>query len=196
MGGAAREGGGPGDQHVGAGGDHSCCVLRRDPAIDLQLNAAAAVVDHAAQARDLGQTRVDETLAAEAGIDAHHQDQIDLVHHGFNQVSRRAGVERDAGLLSGFLDQPKGTMQMRPRFWMHGDDVGPGRNEGRDIGIDRRDHQMHVENLAAMRTQRLHDHRADGQIRHEMAVHHVDMNVIGPGVGDGRDLFAQSGEVG
>ena len=40
-----------------------------------------------------------------------------------------------------------------------------------------------------------HD-RADGDVGHETAVHHVDMDPIGPGRVDGADLLAQAREIG
>jgi hypothetical protein len=36
----------------------------------------------------------------------------------------------------------------------------------------------------------------DGEIGHEVVVHHIDVDVIGPGRIHGPDLFAQPGEVG
>ena len=47
-----------------------------------------------------------------------------------------------------------------------------------------------------MRPQRLHDVRADGDVGHEMAVHHVDMDPVGAGVIDRAHLFAQPGKIG
>jgi hypothetical protein len=55
---------------------------------------------------------------------------------------------------------------------------------------------MHIHRQPGVRPQRLHDHRADGDIRHEMAIHHIDMDVIGAGGIDGTDFRAQAGEIG
>ena len=79
---------------------------------------------------------------------------------------------------------------------MHGDDVGPGFGEIFDIGIDRRDHQMHVERFRTVRAQRLHDRGADRQVRDEMPVHDIDMDVIRPGGVNCAHLLAQFGEIG
>src|SRR5690606_7303667 len=40
------------------------------------------------------------------------------------------------------------------------------------------------------------DRRAEADIGHEMPVHHVDMDVIGAGFGNGHHLGAQPGEIG
>ena len=64
------------------------------------------------------------------------------------------------------------------------------------IGIDRRDHQMHVERFFRVRAERLHHGRSDGDVGHEMAVHHIDMDEIGACLLDGLDFRAQSREIG
>jgi hypothetical protein len=79
---------------------------------------------------------------------------------------------------------------------MDGDDVGARRGEGIEEIIDRRDHQMNVEGQGRMGTQRVYHHRADGQIGHEMPVHHVDMDPVGARRLDAAHLFTQLREVG
>ena len=85
---------------------------------------------------------------------------------------------------------------MRAGFDMHGDDVGAGLGERLEIGIARRDHQMDVERLFGVRAQRLHHVRPDGDVGHEMAVHHVDMDPVGAGGVDRAHFLAQLGEIG
>ena len=64
------------------------------------------------------------------------------------------------------------------------------------IGIARRDHQMHVEDLFGVRPERLHHVRADGDVGHEMPVHDIDMDPVGAGRIDGAHLLAEPGEIG
>ena len=111
-------------------------------------------------------------------------------------VSGVAGIERDAGLLAEIADRLQRAVQMRAGLHMHGDDVGAGLGEGFEIGIARRDHQVHVERLVGVLAQRLHDVRADGDIGHEMPVHHVDMHPVGAGGLDRAHLLAEPGEIG
>ena len=54
---------------------------------------------------------------------------------------------------------------------------------------------MHVEGHFRMRPERLHDRRPDGDVGHEMAVHHVDMDQIGARGLDRLDLCAQPREI-
>ena len=50
--------------------------------------------------------------------------------------------------------------------------------------------------LARVRAQRLHHRRADREVGHEMAVHHVDVDPVGAGRVDRAHFLAQPGEVG
>jgi hypothetical protein len=75
-------------------------------------------------------------------------------------------------------------------------DVRARLGEGIEKRVDRRDHQVDVERLGRMRPQRLHHRRADRDVGHEMAVHHVDMDPVGAPPRRSRDLLAQLGEIG
>ena len=62
-----------------------------------------------------------------------------------------AGIEHDAGLLAELADGLERAVQVRARLRVDADDVSAGLGEGFEIGIDRRDHQMHVEGLRRVR---------------------------------------------
>ena len=47
-----------------------------------------------------------------------------------------------------------------------------------------------------VRAQRFADHRPDGQVRHVVVVHHVEVDPVGAGGDDGADLLAEAGEIG
>ena len=87
-------------------------------------------------------------------------------------------------------------MEVRPGLGMDGDDVGAGLGEGVEERVDRRDHQMDVERLGGVRAERLHHRRADREVGHEMAVHHVDVDPVGAGLVDRAHFLAEPGEVG
>src|SRR5690348_8383133 len=67
-----------GNQHVGPGLDAAPGRFGIDAAIDLEMDRLAQRVDRAAQGRDLGELALDERLAAEARIDAHHQHEVEV----------------------------------------------------------------------------------------------------------------------
>ena len=106
------------------------------------------------------------------------------------------GLSTTPGFLAQLADVLQRAMDMRAGFGMHGQAVGAGLGEGLEIGIDRRDHQMHVERLFGVRPQRLHHRRADGDVGNEMAVHHIDMDQVGAGRLDRLDFRAQPGKIG
>ena len=56
----------------------------------------------------------------------------------------------------------------------------PRMGEGVEIGVDRLDHQVAVERLVAVRPQGRHQRRPEGDVGHEMAVHHVEVDPVGP----------------
>ena len=59
------------------------------------------------------------------------------------------------------------------------------------------DHQVHVDRRRdAGLAQRLADQRADGQVRHVMVVHDIEVDPVGAGRQHRVDFFAQAGEVG
>jgi hypothetical protein len=55
---------------------------------------------------------------------------------------------------------------------------------------------MDVERLGRVRAERLHHRRADGEVGHEMAVHHVDVDPVGAGLVDRAHFLAEPGEIG
>jgi hypothetical protein len=74
--------------------------------------------------------------------------------------------------------------------------IGAGLGERREIALRLDDHQMNVERLCRRAADGLQHDGPDGDIGHEAAVHHIDMDPIGAGGVDGADLLAQSREIG
>ncbi len=89
-----------------------------------------------------------------------------------------------------------GAVDVRPRLGMDREAIRARLGEGLEIGVDRRDHQMHVERLSGVRAQRLHHRGADRDVGDEMPVHHVDMDPVGARRVDRAHLLAQPREVG
>ena len=85
---------------------------------------------------------------------------------------------------------------------MKADEVGAGRGEGGGQRVHRLHHQMHVEHRHAavapdaVRLQRLRHHRPDGQVRHVVIVHDVEMDPVGASGQHLPDFLTQAGEIG
>ena len=70
-----------------------------------------------------------------------------MVKHAY----RRGRIELDTHLAPCRFNRLSGAVRVRARFWVEGDNIGAGLGKGRNIIIDRGDHQMHVEWLISMR---------------------------------------------
>ena len=88
-------------------------------------------------------------------------------------------VQHDARLLAELADLPDRAVQVRARLGVHADEVGAGLRVGADPALGILDHEMHVERQRGRALDGLDDHRADRQVRHEVTVHHVDVDVVG-----------------
>ncbi|OJU11012.1 MAG: hypothetical protein BGN86_09675 [Caulobacterales bacterium 68-7] len=86
-------------------------------------------------------------------------------------------------------------MQVRTGLGVHGENVGARLAIGLEVGIDRGDHQVHVDRDLHVWLQRLHHHRADGDVGHEVAVHDVDVQPVGAGGLHGPNLFPEAREI-
>jgi len=73
--------------------------------------------------------------------------------------------------------------------------IGTGLRKRGEISLRFHDHQMHIQRLARAAPQCFDNHRTEGDIRHEPAIHYVDMNPIRAGGVDGLNLFGKPGKI-
>ena len=134
-------------------------------------------------------------MTAEAGIDRHDQDQIDLGENFLNRTERGRGIQSHPCLHTSFLDRLYRAMEMWTGFHMHREIVRTSFGELGDEGVGVRYHEMDIERQLSDFSERRHDRRTDGQIRNEMPVHDIDMEEVSPRPFHGRHLVCQSGKV-
>jgi len=84
------------------------------------------------------------------------------------------------GLDAVFLDQLNRAMEMRTGFHVNREIIRSSFGELGDKGIGVCDHEVDVERHLGDFSERRHNRWTDGQIRHEMPVHNIDMKEIGP----------------
>ena len=65
------------------------------------------------------------------------------------------------------------------------DDIGAGPNESIEVALWFDNHQVHIERLLRVASDRFDNHRPKRDVRHETTIHHVDMNPVGAGRIDG-----------
>ncbi|CAM2149145.1 hypothetical protein PT2222_210013 [Paraburkholderia tropica] len=164
--------------------------------VDLAAGAFVVGVDLRARLAQLVERLGNERLAAEARIHRHDQHEVDLVHHVVEIVQRRGRVEDEAGLAAVVADERQGAVDVVRAFRVEADEVRAGLGEVGHDAVDRAHHQMHVDGHVHVRADRLAHQRADGEVRHVMVVHHVEVDPVGAGGDDVADFFAKTREVG
>ena len=87
-------------------------------------------------------------------------------------------------------------MKVRAGLGVHDDRVSAGSREGFEVGVGRRDHQVHVEGLVRVRAHRRDDRRPEGDVGHEMPIHHVEVEHVGAGRRHRAHFGAEHREVG
>ena len=186
-----------GDDDARAGRDDAADVLVIDAAVDLRRAPRfAGAVEQRAHLPDLRLAARNERLAAEAGVHRHDEHEVDVAGDLLERDDRRRRVEDDARLDAERLDGVHGAMQMRQHFDVDRDHRRAGLGEGVDVAIGIGDHQVDVERHRRDPLERPDDRRADRDVRHEVAVHDVDVNQVGAAALDGRDRVAEGREVG
>ena len=111
-------------------------------------------------------------------------------------IERRGGIQRQTWTAAEFADQADRAVHMPGCLGMKADPARAGPGKGARQFIHWLHHQMHIDRrLDATLAQRLADQRADGQVRHVVVVHHVEMNHVGTGREYGLDFLAEPGEI-
>ena len=152
-------------------------------------------VDALAHSLDLAKCRVDEALAAEAGVHAHDEDQVELIHDVVQARLVGVRVERHTGALAERADLLEHAVQVRAGLGVHGDDVGAGRRELLHVTLGLHDHEVAIERLGGDLAQRLHHRRTEGDVGNEAPVHHVEVNPLGACAVHFAHLVSESCEV-
>mmetsp|Transcript_27071 Transcript_27071/g.77675 ORF Transcript_27071/g.77675 Transcript_27071/m.77675 type:complete len:244 (-) Transcript_27071:130-861(-) len=189
---------GAGDQGIGACVDELVCVLRADPAVDLDPRVDALGLAHLLQLLDLVHLRLDEALAAEPGVHGHDEDELNVLQDVLDLRERSARVQDHARHAAEVLDLAHHAVQVdgRRRLAVHGDDVGTGLGKVLHalLGLD--NHEVAVQKgVRQLLPQRVHDQGADGDVRDKAPVHDVDVDPVRPGLEHVVDLLAELGEV-
>ena len=78
---------------------------------------------------------------------------------------------------------------------VEGNQVATGFDERLDVPLGLGDHQMGIEEHLAALAKRLDDRHAETDVRHEVAIHHIEMEYLRPGLFNFRNLVAQTREV-
>jgi hypothetical protein len=146
---------------------------------------------------DFGQHLGQEFLPAKAGIDGHDQHYAAQMQHIFDLRQWRRGVEHDTRDFAEFANMRQGAVQMDrgARFAMDQQMIGAGLGEVVEVMLRLDDHQMDIDRLRGCPAHRFDDDRADRDVRHKAAVHHIDMDPIAAGMVGGAHLVGKPAEI-
>ena len=185
------------NEHVDTGLADLLDVVDLDTSVDLEAAVNAGLIDELASLTGLLEGGGDEGLSTEAGVDAHEEDDVELVEDEVGVVEGGSGVEDEAGLAAAVLDELEGAVDVVGGLGVEGDVGGTGVDEVGDGGVDGADHEVDVDGGGnAVVAEGLADHGADGEVGDVVVVHDVEVDDVGAGFEDVVDLLTELGKVG
>jgi len=111
-------------------------------------------------------------LPAEPGIDAHEQDNIDLIHHILTVVEAGGWSEHQSGLAAQRPDELQGSVHVIGSLWVERDVRSPGLSEVLNHAVNWLYHQMYVNILRySVVAQSLAYHWADREVGNVVVVY-------------------------
>src|SRR5699024_1234559 len=164
--------GGAGDEHVRAGLGAALDGLAADAAVDLDVHLEVRLADRGAGAADLREHRLQEALPAEAGLDRHDQQHVELADDVQQRLDGGGGAEGHAGLgvlaaqVAGQLHGGAGGLEVE------GHRGGAGLGIGGSLGGGGVDHQVGGDRQGAAADDLLDHGGAEGQGGDEAGVQH------------------------
>jgi hypothetical protein len=183
------------DQDLGAcANDLRDCVVM-DAAVNFNPKAEPAGLPDFRQQLNLLEGSVDKGLATEAWIHAHDKDMMNQREHLIESMDRCGRVYDYSGLASVRRDQMKGAIEVDAGFLVDGDPISPGFGKCGDEVIRPLNHEMAIERNLRGFAKRGYDGGADGDVRDEMAIHHVHVENGGSPIDSGLGLRAEAREV-
>ncbi len=84
---------------------------------------------------------------------------------------------------------------MDASFLVNGYPICTGVNKRRDELVRILDHQVHIQRHRDCFFQRADHRRADGDVRHKMAIHHINVQELRPALDGRARVIAQTGEI-
>ena len=184
-----------GNDDIRARGDNVRRVVELCAAVNLELTVVAVLLDLRAHRTDLVHALRDKALAAKARLDRHDKHHVAVRQQREQHVRRGARLDRAGRLDARGLDLLQLLERIAVRLIMYGNDVRACLDEIIQILVRVRDHQMHVKHLIGRLAQRLDHRRADRDIGHKVAVHHVNMDVFRARIGGDLNIAFQIGKV-
>jgi hypothetical protein len=182
-------------EDVCPGRDDRRCVVGGDTPVDLKSGHGSGVVEELAGLAQAMEGSGNEPLSPEAWIDRHHEDEVEIRNDVTENVHGGGWVDRHAGSDSELANLLHGAVQVRTRFHMNGQDLGPGFSEVLEIPLGCLDHEVDVEEPFGHPRHGSRDGGAQRDVRYEVAIHDIDVDPLGTRGIDRTHIFGQRTEV-
>jgi len=142
-----------------------------------------------------GQAAVDELLPPKTRVDGHNEDQVEVFDDVFQHADRGMRIEGDTRLTPGGFNLLYHPVEVIGRFGVDGNTVRAGFGKAFDVAAGRVDHEVNVEKFCRVFSDLLDDELPEGDVGHEVAVHHVEVKPVGFGGVDKVDGLIEAAEV-
>jgi len=187
------EEGGAGDQGIGARGGAAGGGGAVDAAIDLDAVAEVVVEAVLVGLVDLAENFLAEGLAAEARLDGHAKEQVDMREEGEGAGERRVRVEGEPAAQAMLADGVERLSDGVEGFHMDDDLVGPGLGKGLPIVVGASEHEVDIEEEVPVEgPEGGHGLGSEAKVRDEVAIHDVEVD---PARAGGADALEAAGEI-
>jgi hypothetical protein len=183
------------DQDFRAGTHYGADRLVMDAAVDFNAEVELARLADFREQFNFLEGRMDKGLTTEAGVHAHDKDMMNQGKNLIEGVYRCGRVYDDSGLASVGGDQMKGAIEMDAGFLVDGDPSSAGFRESGDEFVRPFNHEMTIKWDFRDFAKRGYDGGPDGDVRDEVAIHHIHVEDGGSPFDDGLRFCAEAGEV-
>src|SRR5438094_592594 len=186
-----------GDDGIGAGRDRASGVLRILAAIHGDPWLESALFAQPPQRFDFRQDLGQEFLATESGIDRHDEEHVAEMQHALDERYWARRVKNRARFFAEIADTREHSVQVNGgrRLGLHEQVVRSSLREGLHVTLGLYDHEVHVERLRGTAAHCFDDGHPEGDVRHESAVHDVDVDPVGARAVHGAHFLAEPAEV-
>ncbi|VTR65137.1 hypothetical protein DESC_290207 [Desulfosarcina cetonica] len=191
----AAEDGAAGHEYIDTGLGDAADRIGVDATVNLDEGVQAARLDHGLELNHLVEDRGDEFLTAEAWIDAHDHDEVQIGKNPLQGFHGGRRVEGHAGAGARFADQLNRAVQMGTGLLMDGDIIGPGSGEIGDIAFRGLDHQMDIDGQLCCPANRFEHQGPHRNVGHKASIHDIHMNPVRTGGLHRADLVPQFGKI-
>jgi len=188
------EDGGAGYQGIGAAGYGEGGGFGVDAAVNFDAEAQAVIGAEAGGGFDFRKDLGHEFLAAEAGLDGHEEEEIDLAQKRQCAGEGGAGAQGETGGETGGANAGQGGGHIVIRFQVDGDAAGVFGEAGEEM-VRTGDHEVNIQGAGGALARGGNEGGTKGDIIDEVAVHDVHVQPIGAGVLRAADFLGQARKI-